>query len=178
MTYLPQDKTTIFIFFTLVFTCVAGVHSKQSTAQVRDQVEPKSPTRAVLYPSLTTGIPVIVGGTLVGQGSAGVGSVFIFGGLVAGPSVGHFYAAHGGRAWKGIAWRVGFSTISMLGLASGSSTIFSLGVVLDGLFALVDIFTAARSAREYNNSHGIRASIKPTFENQGEQTGLTLRVQF
>jgi hypothetical protein len=139
--------------------------------------ERKSPARAVLYSASGT---VLLSFILVGP--------------IVGPAFGHFYAGDNTQAWRGIALRGGGAVLSLgFGIAhlgsmqtgGGSDaaedgTLLGAKVALWGVFAhaVYDTITAWHSAKEYNESHDVRAQVAPTVGPRGEQVGVTLRVSF
>lgn len=138
-----------------------GIPHTDSTA------ERKSPALAVLYSA---------------GGSALLTPLF-------GPSVGHFYAGDAEQAWRGIRLRLGG-----FGVAGGFLVLHVIQVHGDGngwgadaaevtvnliaIQALYDIITAWHSAKEFNESHDLRAQVAPTVGSQGKQAGLSVRVSF
>jgi hypothetical protein len=106
-------------------------------------------------------------------------------GLIVGPSLGHFYAAHPGRALLGI----GVRTLASVGIAAagaealgegGGDSLEALGYVgfAVGAASLIwDIATAPHSAHAHNDQvrHG-QMTISPSFGPAG--LGLRAAVSF
>src|SRR5262249_19525132 len=117
----------------------------------------KSPKRAFLCSFVGTAVPLA--GAFVGgkQGWGTATAILGFGGALAGPSFGHFYAQRPGRAWLGI----GVRTLALGGLAlsaqnllseetSGGDVMLVLSFVAGTGMAAYDIATAPKSAKAHN----------------------------
>jgi hypothetical protein len=68
----------------------------------REQKELKSESTALLGSLACTAAPLILAGTLISGNSEEFGLCIGFGGVVLGPSLGHFYAEQPGRGIQGI----------------------------------------------------------------------------
>jgi hypothetical protein len=130
----------------------------------------------------------------------------LLGGLVAGPSAGHFYAAADRQAYAGLwirggatALGVGAATVILLDmdlldpttsldllrlrLPSRSRAGHVAGNVLVGATvvalgsALFDVATAARSAQVHNETHRGRVQVSPHVSPTLDRVGLSVRVQ-
>mgnify|MGYP001826636430 FL=1 len=162
----------------------------ESPAQVQEPI--KSPGTA-------TGLAV--GGLLVpaafmtylatsdgSGGGAGAGAaIFMFGGTIFGPGLGHAYAGDSGRFWKG----AGLRTLAWGGFigalaaswdnpdASGAGAIAVGSMALYLVSAVSDIVTADDSVRRYNERvEASRVSLRPTWQPQDEAVGLQVAVRF
>lgn len=151
-----------------------------------DQIERKSPGRALLYS---------LGGTVVLAPVLGTG-------LIVGPAFGHYYANNRLQASIGAGIRglsAGAVLIGLFGTTTevftdpdfysdsenmedhGNSTSAKIGVVGLGVLlasALVDIVMAPFAAQDYNEARGITARVGPAVGPGAEQVGLALKVQF
>ena len=151
-----------------------------------DQIERKSPGRALLYS---------LGGTVVLAPVLGTG-------LIVGPAFGHYYANNRLQASIGAGIRglsAGAVLIGLFGTTTeaftdpdfysdsenmedpGNSTSAKIGAV--GLrvllaSALVDIVMAPFAAQDFNEARGITARVGPAVGPGAEQVGLALKVQF
>lgn len=152
-------------------------------ADTTDQVERKSPGRALLYS---------LGGTVILAPVLGIG-------LVVGPAFGHYYANNRLQASIGIGLRVVAGGVAVVGLA-GTVLVEIDEVFFDGdsdgidgprakrmagigggivlASVLVDIVMAPFAAQDYNQDHGLEASVRPTAGPGADQVGVALQVQF
>jgi hypothetical protein len=128
----------------------------------------------------------------------------VFGvGLIAGPSIGHFYAENTAQAWRGIATRGGAALTAGLGMGLlfspavvcpdsgpcsarkplGPATgpvgvaLYAIGLVGGAASLVYDIVTVPRAARERNRSRGLSLRLAPE-QSAGGGVGLALQVQF
>lgn len=112
-----------------------------------------------------------------------IGVVSVGSGLTFGPALGHFYAGNGARAWTGIGLRAVGSLVSPvlfvasifngvgLAIAAVAGTLITVGS------AAYDIGKASNSARQYNGRSGAQAQLAPIVGPEGDEVGLSLRVQ-
>lgn len=163
----------------------------ESTAEV--QVPLKSPGTA-------TGLSV--GGLLVpaafiallatsesgGGGGAGAGvAIFMFGGTIFGPGLGHAYAGDSGKFWRGAGYRTlawgGF--IGALAASwdnpdasgAGALAIGSMAIYLGS--SIYDIATAGDSAKRYNERVAAsKVSLGPIWQPRDEAVGMQVAVRF
>ena len=121
----------------------------------------KSGTTAFLWSFLGTFVPATAGGLSLYRGGASdsnVPGIVLAGGVILGPSLGHFYAARPGRALAGIGIRtlasVGIAAALMEIAAEGNETNFAtlgaFGVIVGGASLAWDIIKAPHSARVHN----------------------------
>lgn len=93
--------------------------SRSITVPVRKrQAAPatKSPSTAFVLSFASTAAPML-GGALMANANIEAGWVFIFGGLVIGPSVGHFYVGNVGRGLGTVALRAAGTAIGLYAIA-------------------------------------------------------------
>jgi hypothetical protein len=137
-------------------TVVSSGSEEEATPEI------KSGKTALLWSLLGTGVPAAVGAFDVYRANSSdsvVPGILLVGGLLIGPSLGHFYAGRPGRAWKGI----GIRAVAGLGLTVavaetlGESTEQHLEVlggvcaVLGGVVIAWDIVAAPHSAHFHND---------------------------
>lgn len=111
-------------------------------------------------------------------------------GVTFGPSLGNYYAEHPARARRGLKIRGIGAGITGTGLVLSVAAVFGsetardvargtigvgLGTVAVG--AVYDIATAPLSAVEYNETHDLKAQVRPAVGARGEQVGLALEVE-
>lgn len=164
----------------------------EAESPAKEQVSPKSPGTA-------TGLAV--GGLLVpaafitllatSDGSGGGGeaatALFMFGGTIFGPGLGHAYAGDSGRFWKG----AGLRTLAWGGFiaalaaswdnpdASGAGAVAVGSMALYLVSAVSDIVTADDSVRRYNERvEASRVSLSPTWQPRDDAVGLQVAVLF
>ncbi len=167
----------------------ADVAETDATIQVETKPG-KSPTRAQLYSLGGTLVPVVFGAAMDKERDDVRVPLWIAGTLV-GPSVGHFYAENISQALTGMGLRLGGGALGVLGGAAvldaalggdssgeGGAALFLAGGLTILISGGYDIFTADDAARDYNEAHGLKAHAGPAVGPQGEQLGLSLKVQF
>lgn len=165
--------------------------------EVTPRSSPKSPILALGLSLGSTAVPIvlpILPQTAVGAEPDGVlkplGISFIFGGLIAGPSVGHLYSAGYWQALIGSSIRALGTTGLVVannqrfaGLG-GQETGYNDGAVLLAFAssialagtAIYDLVTVWGAATDYNEARGLTAQVAPAVG--PKQAGLTLRLQF
>jgi hypothetical protein len=154
-------------------------------ADTTDQVERKSPGRALLYS---------LGGTVILAPVLGIG-------LVVGPAFGHYYANNRLQASIGTGIRGLSAGVVLVGTFAAAGQVYTDpdigsgsedGEVVDQTYAriaaaglgvliasaLVDIVMAPFAAQDYNQDHGLEASVRPTAGPGADQVGVALQVQF
>lgn len=166
----------------------ADLPERDTTIHVETKTR-KSPTRAQLYSLGGTLVPVVLGAGMDKERDNIRIPLWTFGVLV-GPSLGHFYAENTTQALTGIGLRLGGSALGVLGFGAAlTASLEGSGggggaalLLLGGLTVLgsggYDIFPAGGAARDYNETHGLKAHVGPAVGPQGEQVGLSLQVQF
>jgi hypothetical protein len=142
----------------------------------------KSPSRAQLYSLGGTLVPVVLGAGM-NKEMDDVRVPLLAAGILVGPSAGHFYAENTTQALTGIGLRLGGVAIGFRGLLENPLGEGGEGLILVGGLTILtsgvyDIFTAGGAARDYNETHGLKAHVGPAVGPQGEQVGLSLQVQF
>ncbi len=158
----------------------------------REQKELKSGGQAVGLSLAATGMPLILGGTLLFGDSEELGLSIGFGSIVLGPSIGHFYAGQTGRGIQGIAIRSGI-VAGATGLGywvtrdshpdvRGFTVMcyILLGGLLSGVHGLYDICTTPSSVRKYNESLMEENSLRlvPEVDPFNESYGLSIVYNF
>lgn len=177
------------IYIALLVTVAAG----SVWAAEEETPRAKSPETATTWSLMGTLVPVGFGVSTIASGSESplvvVGALAFFGGSIVGPGLGHDYAGAKGRFWSGVGLRTAgwVGTFVVIGLTwdSGNEPGLDIGEVAGyGSLALIagstlyDIATAARSAENYNQKHGLQSlSLKPTFDPSSGTTGLQLTIQ-
>lgn len=122
----------------------------------------KSGKSAFWWSFLGTGLPTAVGAFDVYRANSSdsvVPGILLVGGLLIGPSLGHFYAGRPGRAWRGIGFRALAGTGVAIAIAEtlGESTETHLEVLggvclaLGGVVIAWDIVRAPHSAHVHND---------------------------
>lgn len=161
---------------------------KDTTIHVEAETR-KSPARAQAASIGATLVPVFLG-SVMGKKRDEVRIPLLAGGFFIGPSVGHFYAENTGQALTGIGLRLGGTALGVLGLGvalnsslegesgGGGSALLLIGGLTVLTSAGYDIFTAGDAARDYNETHGLKARVGPAVGPRGEQVGLAVQVQF
>jgi hypothetical protein len=175
----------------------AEVASENHTASAEKAHSPKSPSKALSLSLVSTGVPLIIGlGLAVADAPAPAdtySAILILGGVVVGPSVGHFYAGNTGH---------GVLTIGLrsVGLAGGTLGLYlwaiaevenvesvgALGIIIfvpsAALMlgsAVYDIATASGAARKYNEKKRLsRFSIGPTYIAAESTPGIAVKYRF
>lgn len=148
----------------------------------------KSGTTAFFWSFLGTAVPAVAGAYDVyraGSSDSIVPGIALVGGLVIGPSLGHFYAGCPGRALVGL----GIRTLAGAGIAAaalehaGESTdyqlegLFTAGVVLGGASLAWDILSAPHSAHVHNDkARKGRLAVRITPPIGGAGFGLCVEV--
>lgn len=87
----------------------------KSSELFEQKIKQKKPAVAFLLSSGTTTASVLAGLVLAKNGYDTSGSLFIIGGLLLGPSVGHMYVGNGSGVLKGIGTRILGSSIALIG---------------------------------------------------------------
>ena len=150
----------------------------------------KSGTTAFLWSFLGTAVPAVAGAYDVyraGSSDSVVPGIVLVGGLVIGPSLGHFYSGRPSRALVGIGVRTlagaGIALAALEALGGGGDEnlerLAVAGAVLGGASLAWDIFRAPHSARVHNDQvrEGRTAvGIAPTIGAAG--FGLSVQVSF
>ena len=154
-------------------------------------VRPKSPGRAGALSLWTTaagaGLVTLAlnGGLRSDESGMGMSGAAL---LLMGPSFGHFYARNDGQALGGILLRVGSAAaatggfVLVLNSAFGGSDggagagLFLGGAVVYVVSTVYDVATASRSARRYNDRHGVDFGAGPVIGLKG--AGVRLAVRF
>ena len=77
----------------------------------RDDTRWKSPRTAFSLSLVSTAIPVVLGAATIAQEDV-ISAGLIYGGLLVGPSVGHWYAGRSRRALVGIGLRAGLTIVA------------------------------------------------------------------
>lgn len=171
---------------------LAPAHTKKRcTVAPADSL--KSPRRAVLYSLGATVLPIGAGTLLAnaGNGSNDLAAfTLIMGGIIVGPSAGHFYADNRRRAWMGVGLRAAGSAVMISGavlvedelsgrgdLGNAGSLLALGGMLLTSGSAAYDLFTAPRSAHAYN-VRNVRLSVQPTVNPSQKAAGLALSMRF
>jgi hypothetical protein len=172
----------------LLVGCLAAL-SLTHGALARGEEQPagyRSPETAFLYSFLGTAVPVGVGAALASSDAGDAAGIFVLGGVVIGPSMGHFYASRPGRAWAGI----GVRTLCVTGLAalineswnnpsSGADALGATLLVVGSGMAVFDIATASRSARAHNAElSAARWTVSPTLVGQAKAPGLRVDITY
>ena len=154
-------------------------------------VELKSPRKALLYSALGSLAPAGAGTLLasLGDGSNDLTAfTLITGGVLVGPAAGHFYADNRRQAWVGIGLRTTGSAAMVAGTTlifddlfdddadTGGSVLVLTGLILTGSSFLYDIFSAPKSARQYNQRQSL--SVHPQLDPVNETAGLRLAWRF
>ena len=158
----------------------------------REQKKLKSEGRALAISLVATATPVVLGGTLLSGNNEEAGLTLALGGLIAGPSFGHFYAGQTGRGLKGIgiraaiviggAYLVSSSTEELhpdcKGFSAGVGIIAVSAVTL--LYGIYDTFTTPSSVRKYNESLINEAHLRlvPEVNPFNENYGLSVVYAF
>ncbi|UCC45322.1 MAG: hypothetical protein JSU65_05225 [Candidatus Zixiibacteriota bacterium] len=153
----------------------------------------KSPQAATNLSLFGTLAPVGLGIMMTPNQSYGFGLreatclTAIVGGIVVGPGLGHAYAGNYGRLWVGMGLRLlavgGAMTVMALtwndsDSETGAAAGFASLVLLGGS-AIADIAAAGRSARNYNEKHGLTGfTITPTYFAEHDACGLTFALNF
>ncbi len=165
----------------LTFLISVSVYAQKDSAEAKRLA--KDPVKAQYLSVLNTLVPSCAGiGLALHAGDWNTQSYYgvslMAYGLVAGPSIGHFYSSNHAAAWKGIIFRGG---AALLLTAGGqyvlASPILAVAVIsIGGGFiiksAINDMRTARKSAEAYNKKHGL--TFSPVF-NPGEKVaGLQL----
>jgi hypothetical protein len=140
---------------------------------------PKSPRRATRLAIGATIVPVAAGVLLAGSPTSGymraLGSLMIVGGVLVGPSTGHFYAGRLGF----LPYRLG-ATAAAVGLLAAleEPAVGNLAPVLVlipiPVFVILDWTTADAAARGWNRRHGLSVAAYPW----GAAGGAGFRVAF
>lgn len=156
----------------------------------------RSPNKAFIQGILWTGVPIALGVAL--EQATDASGMLVLGGMVGGPSAGHFYTANDRQAWTGLAIRGGGLVVAFVGAAIAISnwnlfnpesnddegeavgftmTLVGVSVIMaDGVY---DLLTAPRSARRYNEQHqAISLQMTPTYFTAARAPGLSVRVRF
>ena len=170
------------VFLAMSVALTPGLVTGQEQAGPR-----KSSSSAFLWSLGGTLVPwaVIVA---VSSDSSPAPALLATGGIVVGPSLGHFYAGRPGRAWKGVGIRLGALAVITAGIASCFRDLFeadcgggaSLALVGSGLFiasSVYDIATAPASARRFNREHPV-VGVVPVLRDGRMQVALVARVPF
>jgi hypothetical protein len=143
----------------------------------------KSPEAARGWSLGSTLIPMASGAIAGRAGSNGGAGVLIVGGSLLGPSAGHFYAGQPARALAGVALRTALLGVFVAATCwdecskQQNDAQEKLAVVFSAAIlgsAVYDIVTAPRSARRYNEKHGLTVSVLPRHIDGSP--GLTLRT--
>ncbi len=145
----------------------------------------KSPTTATVVSVGATVAPILVGAA---SGDASSAVLLMGGGLLLGPSAGHWYAGEAG--WRGLAIRsAGFATMALViddvgGCLIGdggeegkncdrANTAFMVGAGMTIAGVLYDIGTAGSAARRHNTR---TVQIAPTMVSGTRSTGAGLGI--
>jgi hypothetical protein len=151
----------------------------------------RSETGALMFSFLGTAVPVVVGyerirlANLKSDESA-AGALLVLGGLVIGPSLGHFYAGEPGRASFGIGLRVlslaglaGAAAVSWENESTGSEALAIGFLGLGSAVVIADIAGAPKSARRHNQKLRENAlRLQPVAATGSRGSGLALTVTF
>jgi len=162
---------------------VAGVAQEATPA-----FTPKSPGLAVGLSLLGTVVPTYL--AMRNRDGPGAGWLLAYG-VFLGPSTGYFYAGRTGRAFGGAAIRLGFTTLTALGISGvcggiwgcedegAANVVAFVGLGLVGLSAVYDIGGAGSAAEEWNARHQApRLSLTPQINPLARSAGLAARLEF
>ena len=156
----------------------------------------KSGSSALIRSFLGTVGPVGIGLAMSAgdeeDGATLASALLMSGGVLVGPSLGHFYAERPGRALVGIGIRVlgGAGMIGGFAIAwesdwwnesdsTAGEALFLAGAAVTAASAIVDIATAPQSARRHNEKIGrARVSLAPAAVGHARAPGLRLDVTF
>lgn len=153
----------------------------------------RSPKRALRL-SLGSTVGALALFALLSESASGVGVFIGLGGLVIGPSLGHFYADHQERALTGILVRLMGMTVFTVGAVMSALSAFGNDQTVRGdVFAVVafagagftlgsavlDIIRAPASAQRHNERAGLaQVYVAPQVTWAGRGRGLALGVRF
>lgn len=157
-----------------------------------EQKELKSEGRALAMSLAATVTPLLLGGAFLSGDSEDIGLCIALGGLVAGPSLGHFYAKQTGRGLKGIGIRAAIVVGGAYLISSKTEELhpdcrvmaFGYGVLAAGtlifIHGMYDTFTAPSSVRKYNKSLMEENSLRlvPEINLVNESYGLSIVYNF
>lgn len=158
----------------------------------REQKKLKSEGQAVAMSLAVTVAPIVLAGVVSSGGTEEVGLCLALGGLIAGPSMGHFYAKQTGRGLTGIGIRTAIVVGGAFLISSATEELdpdsrgFSagVGIIAVGAVTLVhgmyDIFTAPSSVRKYNESliNEVHLRLVPEVDPLNKNYGLSIVYNF
>lgn len=149
----------------------ARVRAKQDSA-----IAPKSPRRATRLSIGATVFPVAAGVLLFDKMET-LGTLLIVGGVLVGPSAGHFYAGRLGF----LPYRLA-ATAAVIGLLAsipepppGSIALAAIPLIPISTFIVLDWATADAAARRWNRRHGLNVAVYPLGMDGG--AGFTVAVR-
>ena len=176
----------------LVIPSIAEAESLFEENFEREQKELKSEGQALTMSLVATAAPVVLGGVFLSGSNDEAGLALAFGGLIAGPSTGHFYAGQTKRGLIGIGIRAaivaggtyliysatGDQHPDSRGFSEGAGIIAVSAVTL--IHGMYDIFTAPSSVRKYNESLLEENSLilVPEVDPFNESYGLSIVYNF
>ena len=99
---------------------IATAPASARSYNTRNPATPKSPSTAFMLSLASTGVPVAAGVLVANSSSAGAGVILISGGVVIGPSVGHWYAGRVGRGLATAGARLGLTVLAGLAALAAS----------------------------------------------------------
>lgn len=203
-------RTIIYILLPIVhiyFSNAFGQSSQQRTGFLSNTLESselfeqkikqKKPAVAFLLSSGTTTASVLAGLVLAKNGYDTSGGLFIIGGLLLGPSVGHMYVGNGSGVLKGIGTRILGGSIALIGgyviLATGlgdalggesspaaeimGSALLFGGLGLVAYSAIYDWINSAKYAKKMNERQkGLQ--ISPAFDAYTGKPIINLKLTF
>lgn len=182
----------LFVVFCLVGSYSVKAKSMFEESFERDQRRYKSEMSALSGSLLAATVPSVVGFKVADGGSESAGLALVVGGIVLGPSVGHFYAGQNRRGILGVAIRGGIlAGATGIGCflekdASLDSEGFALayaliaGGLVSSLHGVYDICAAPSSARKYNESLPKEKTVKlvPEIDLINENYGVSVVYNF
>ena len=160
--------------------------------QKLNQGEVLSPNKARNYSLFLTLVPMACGLAMVSadpkgeSGMGSLGSLLLWMGGTFGPGAGYLYAHHPWGFWRGAIIRtVGLAGVAGAAVAtwdnpdaSGGWEIFIAGSALYLGTGIFDILNSAKSAKNYNEDHGISLKMKPCYIASRKAPGLMISVSF
>ena len=183
---------SLMLVLSLLIPSMAEAKSMFEENFEREQKELKSEGRAAAISLAATVTPIVLGVTLSSGDTEEVGLCLALGGLVAGPSMGHFYAEQTGRGLKSLGIRAAIMAGGTYLVSSASEELhpdsrgFSAGVGIIAvsavtlLYGIYDTFTAPSSVRKYNESliNEAHLSLVPEVDPLNKNYGLSLVYNF
>jgi len=158
----------------------------------REQKKLKSESAALLGSLAATAIPSFLGWGFLTGNAEEFGLALTLSGLIAGPSMGHFYANQKGRGFTGIGIRLAiilggyYLTSEAIEEQHPDSELYAaiIGIIAVGSVTLVhgiyDILTTPSSVRRYNESLKNKKSLRlvPEVDPYNESYGLSIVYNF